>query len=545
MSEESQNMDRKSLRIVTDRTANWKALAKDCVCFANATGGSILIGVEDGATEPPVGQSIPKNLPVKIRKRIGELTVNVTIMTEVKTASNGAEYIELRVSRSHSPASTTEGRYFIRVSDECKPLIGDDILRLLEERSAQPWETLTTLGVSRKKVDKNKLEVFADGIRRSSRVKDSVKEKTDQELLDHYLMSEDQHLTNLGILLIGTRVDRAKLGTAPLVHFIKYDEQIQKVNKIPWDDYSLSPLELITTIWKEIPDFREHYEVSLGLFQQSVPAFDEKVVRELLVNAMVHRPYIQRGDIFLNLYPDRLEIINPGRLPLGVTPQNILHASRRRNDGLARIFHDLHLMEREGSGFDLIYERLLTAGRPVPSVTEGVDSVCVSIQRPIAKPEIIRFLNEIEKRYQLKQRERIALGLLAQTEGLSARELVRELELSSIEKLRPWLGRLVDMEIIKSAGRTQAKHYFVSPEQLNIAGIHVKTTLRRIEPHRLSQLILEDIQRYPGSRIGEIHQRIGKEINRSMLKRALANLVEANKIVMDGVRSGARYRLPD
>ena len=49
----------------------------------------------------------------------------------------------------------------------------------------------------------------------------------------------------------------------------------------------------------------------------------------------------------------------PGRLPLGVTPRNILHASRRRNDGLARVFDDLKLMDREGSGFDLMYDRML------------------------------------------------------------------------------------------------------------------------------------------------------------------------------------------
>ena len=72
---------------------------------------------------------------------------------------------------------------------------------------------------------------------------------------------------------------------------------------------------------------------------------------------------------------------NAGRPPLGVTPQNILHASRRRNDGLARIFHDLKLMEREGSGFDPMYDRLLTSGRAAPVVTEGVDSVHVVVQR--------------------------------------------------------------------------------------------------------------------------------------------------------------------
>ena len=119
----------------------------------------------------------------------------------------------------------------------------------------------------------------------------------------------------------------------------------------------------------DIPDFREQYELPDGLFRQYLPLYDEVVVRELLVNALVHRPYTQRGDIFLNLHPDRLEVINPGRLPLGVTPQNILHTTVRRNEQLARLFHDLKLMEREGSGFDKIYEVLLSkAGRRQNSV---------------------------------------------------------------------------------------------------------------------------------------------------------------------------------
>ncbi len=90
--------------------------------------------------------------------------------------------------------------------------------------------------------------------------------------------------------------------------------------------------------------------------------------RLLLVNALVHRPYTQRGDIFLNLHPDRLEMVNPGPLPLGVTPQNVLHTTVRRNEHLARLFHDLKLMEREGSGFDKIFEVLLSQGRPTPEL---------------------------------------------------------------------------------------------------------------------------------------------------------------------------------
>src|SRR4030067_636954 len=199
-------------------------------------------------------------------------------------------------------------------------------------------------------VEADKLARLLDGIRASDRVKDSVKEKGADELLAHYGLAQGGTLTRLGVLLLGGTADRRALGTAPLVQAIKYDEQGQKINKWVWDDCALSPVELVDAVWREVPDFRESYEVAEGLYRRSVPAYDEKVVRELLVNALVHRPYTQQGDIYLNLHPDRLEVVNPGRLPLGVTPPNMLHASRRRNEALARVFHDLGLMEGGGSG---------------------------------------------------------------------------------------------------------------------------------------------------------------------------------------------------
>jgi ATP-dependent DNA helicase RecG len=374
-------------------------------------------------------------------------------------------------------------------------------------------------------------------------VKASVKEKTPDELLSHYALAQGPSLTRLGVLLLGSTFDRRALGTAPLVQAIKYDEQGQKINKWVWDDNELSAVELVDAIWRELPDFRESYEVAEGLYRRSVPAYDEKVVRELLVNALVHRPYTQQGDIYLNLHPERLEVVNPGRLPLGVTPRNILHASRRRNEALARVFHDLGLMEREGSGFDLIYDRLLSQGRPAPLPEEGIDWVKVTIQRRIAKPEVMRLMAEADARYQLTQRERITLGVLAQTEGLTARELGAMLETDGPEELAVWLGRLQPLALVQTAGRTQGTRYFVDPDLLRGADLKVPTTLLRIEPHRLQELIREDLRRYPLSKIGEISERIGPEVNRSQLKRALAELVSQAAVEMQGERSGARYRL--
>jgi ATP-dependent DNA helicase RecG len=539
---EDQHTERKSLRLIIGKTADWDAMARVCVCFANGSGGQLWIGLEDGHDEPPCDQRVPGELMERLRKRVAELTVNVQALPSLQRAGNGGEFIELVVDRSPGVASTSDGRYFMRVADTCVPVLGDDVLRLASERPGRSWETLDS-GIPLARVDAEKLERFAAGIRASSRVKDSVREKSPRELLTHYGLAEGGTLTRLGVLLVGSAADRRALGTAPLVQVIKYDDQGKKINKWTWDDGSLSPLELVDAIWRDVPDFRESYEMADGMLRPSVPAYDEEVVRELLVNALVHRPYTQQGDIFLNLHPARLELVNPGRLPLGVTPRNILHASRRRNEGLARVFHDLGLMEREGSGFDLIYERLLTRGRPAPVTEEGPDSVKVTIQRRIAKPEVMHVITAADGQFQLTQRERITLGVLAQSEGMTARELAEMLGTPTAEAAATWLGRLPELGLVASSGRTKGTRYFVPPTLLKNSGINLPTSLRRIEPHRMEELVREDLRRYPRSRIGEISARIGPEVARTRLKRTLANLVQSGIAVMDGVKNGARYRL--
>ena len=541
MSQEGQLLDQKSLRAVTGKTADWNEIAKDCIAFSNATGGRLLLGIEDGQDAPPVGQHIPADLPDTVRRKLADRTVNVAVLPDVVTAPNGGQYIELRIPRALSVASTTDGRYFLRVADQSKPVTGEDVMRLASERSALPWETQTTLHISRADADTTKRDKLLQALRASDRVKASVKEKSDDELLDHYQLAQGNDLTNLGVLCLGRQHHRAQLTTAPVIQFIKYDERGQKVNKLVWDDHTQSPMEMIEAVWLEVPDFRERYELPDGLYRQNVPAFDEIVVRELLVNALVHRPYTQRGDIFLNLHPDRLEVVNPGPLPLGVTPQNVLHTTVRRNEHLARLFHDLKLMEREGSGFDKIFEVLLSQGRPAPELIETHDRVQVTVRRRILKPEVIDFIAKADQTYQLTQRERIALGLLAQHDALTARELAAKLELPSVEELQPWLKRLLDWHLVQSAGRTQATRYFVDPGLLRSLKFSGETTLKRIEPHRLAALVLEDLQRYPESAISDIHRRIGGEIHPKQVKRALEDLIGRGAVRFEGNKRWRRY----
>lgn len=544
MSLEGQDFERKSLRIIEGRTAKWDEIARHCVAFANARGGKLLIGFEDGEATPPTDQRIAIDLVERVRRRIGELTVNVTCAVQRESsAETGGEYLLVTVSRSLAPASTTDGRYYFRLADESKPLVGEQVQRLLNERNAQPWETLTTLQIPRSQTDPAKLASFTSAIRASSRVKASVKEKSDAELLDHYYLAIDRHLTNLGILCVGRRQDRVQLGAAPVIQFIKYDQDDRKVSKLSWDDHSLTPMELVEAVWQEIPDFRETYELPDGMFRQYVPAYDQRVVRELLVNALVHRPYTQRGDIYLNLYPDRLQVVNPGLLPLGVTPQNILHQSVRRNDEMARLFHDLELMEREGSGYDLLYEVLTSQGRKLPEVSEGADRVEVVVYRRVIKPIVVDFLAKLDEEFQLTQRERIALGILVQHEALAMRQLAEILELQDTASVNGWIGRLVRWEVVKQTGATKGTRYFVDPVLLDRLGLPSQTTLARIETHRLQALILEDLRWHPSSALSKIRERIGVEIPAHQIWEQLTALEREGKVVFEGKHRWRRYRL--
>jgi len=257
----------------------------------------------------------------------------------------------------------------------------------------------------------------------------------------------------------------------------------------------------------------------------------------------VHRPYTQGGDIFINLFPDRLEVHNPGLLPLGVTAANILHTSRKRNDHLAQVFYDLKLMEREGSGYDRLYEQLLASGRPGPKVQEGDDRVVVTVQRRIAHPEVIDLIGKADSSYQLQPRERTALGLIAQEEAVTAAQLAKALALRNADELRPWLGRLLDFGLVLTQGRTKGTSYRVNPDVLKATQYRGRTSLRGIERHRLRELVLRDLGIYGPSKRGAIHTRIGTEIPERTLRSELAAMVQAGLLTPLGEAGGRRYEL--
>lgn len=542
--EENSLYDKKSLREITGKSADWNEVAKDCVAFSNAQGGVIDYGIEDDADAPPADQKVSEEIAINLEKKISGKTQNVSVHAEIRTHENGGQYIRLHIARGTSSASTTSGKYFTRVSDESRPLTGDDITRLSAEKGYYRWEDEESKW-SWKDADKEKLNMLLQNLRNSNRVSDFVKQKEDKELLDYYFLTveESDKMTNLGVLFIGTQSQRGRLMNAPVVQCIQFDQYGDKVWKYLIDDFTKNPQEIIEAIWNNVPVWRESNEISDGLFRKEIPAYDEAVVRELTCNALVHRPYTVRGDIFINIHPDRIEVVNPGALPLGVTPQNILHKTVKRNGHFANLCYALRMMEREGSGYDKMYEVLLSNGKQIPIVEEGDDYVKAIVGRRIISQEAIKVIRYALQVTELRQKQIICLGLIAQHESISAADLIKLLNLKNRDALSPWLNKLVDDGIVETSGRKKGKEYRVCSHILKESGYKGQTSLKRIEPYRLRELIIEDLKIYECASLRDIQQRIGDEISYQKLWKQLDNMIKEGILESTGKNRWTKYRL--
>ncbi len=154
MNTEGQLLGQKSLCYALGQHKDADGLACDYVGFANAVGGTILLGMEEGQDEPPATQRVADDFADRLRKRLAQITVNVGVAVRKAVAGNGGEFVEIQVFRNEqSIAATSDRRYFIRVSE-------------------------------------------------------FVRGKADAELLEHYLFVRTGLLTNLGILWIGRQGTR-------------------------------------------------------------------------------------------------------------------------------------------------------------------------------------------------------------------------------------------------------------------------------------------------------------------------------------------------
>lgn len=114
--------------------------------------------------------------------------------------------------------------------------------------------------------------------------------------------------------------------------------------------------------------------------RRDVYSIPTEAIREVIINALVHASYAERGTpIRVAFHDDRIVVESPGLLMAGLTVDNLLGVSRLRNPDVARVFRDAGLIEQWGSGLPRVIEEVTAAGHGAPTIEEVVDRVRVTI----------------------------------------------------------------------------------------------------------------------------------------------------------------------
>lgn len=542
---EDKNRDYKSLRKVTGKTADLKSLAETCVCFANAQGGEIIIGFENKESTPPASQKIDPTVVNDVVKKLRGLTDGVGIVNpEIITHDNGGEYFILRILPStRTIATTSSGKVFIRISDNCFPVGNEELTALAAEKTAFQWELITARRITLNQAEHDKITSLVANLKASDKVSDFIKSKSVEEILEYYqLLSDEGYLTNLGVLWLGKPQQRAGLSYPITVQYIVYNEKEEKIRKMEWHFHLHNPMELLLEIEKEAVELTYSTELPDGLFRKTIRQYAPEVIRELLINAIAHKKYTISGDIFIEVFHDRMTITSPGGFPLGVTKNNILHERHRRNPHLIQLLSHLKLMEGEGSGYDLIFEKLSRDGKPLPEIENEFSKVAVTVYAGSVNPDVISILDYIDKHFRLTQKEFITLGIVATEKKILSTQLSGKLQLNHEDKMRSWIGSLIDRGILVSQGIKKGTEYLLNPALFAQAKLDITPSLKTLEPYKIEALIIEDLKYNGKSKLSDIQDRL-KEISKTDIQKAVYRMVDNDDLITEGAKRNRTYDL--
>jgi len=546
--QEDSNIDFKSLKKAIGQKSDVESLAETCVCFANAQGGKLVIGIENKESEPPANQKINIDEMNKVVSRLRSLTDGVGLANpEIIKHTNGGEYFVINILPStRIIATTSSGKVFVRITDNCYAVKSEELTDLAAEKNAFQWELVVAQKVTIQQADAEQFIFFINQIRNSNKVSDFIREKSDIEILEHYqLLSPEGYLTNLGILWLGTSAQRARLSYPITFQYLVYNEREEKIREKKYHFHQYNPMQLLLEIEKEAVELTYSSELSNGLFRDTIRNYPKEVIRELLINTIAHKRYTSSGDIFLEVYPDRIVFTNPGGLPLGISKDNILHERQRRNPHLIQTLHDLKLMEGEGSGYDLVYEKLSLDAKPFPEIESTFNKMAVTVQSGIIDEEALSVIDYINKHFQLTQKETITLGIVATRKKILATQLSVALQLNQEDKLKYWLGSLLDKNILISRGVKKGTEYLLNPDLFSQAKLNLTPSLKTIEPHKLEALILEDLKYNGKSGMAAIKERLSEvypnDIQKLVYKMARKGIIEKegadkNRVYFVGIK---------
>lgn len=356
---EDQWFDRKSVRVSP------KDLGPALSAFANAEGGTIVIGLHDGEIEgcrrhPDKVNSFRQ---AAIDFTVPPVTMAVSEVACVNSQGDADVLLILQVTPGDRVHEVRSGDCYLRIGDETRKLSFPQRQELEFDKGQSQYDGLPCPGVTMSDLDELFLEDYRQSIRAGS---------VSSLMRARYLLTRGGEITNAAYLLFGEHPQNVfPQAQVRVIRFLGDDRGTgARFSMEEGTDRRIEgPIPRCVTdaaaAIDELLPRRNHLAPS-GRFE-ATPIVPMDALLEGMVNAIVHRSYSLADHIRVEIFPSRVEIASPGRfpgLPSPIKPSQITRLPR--NPRIARVCADLRIGWELGEGIKRIFDEMRFAGLPAP-----------------------------------------------------------------------------------------------------------------------------------------------------------------------------------
>jgi predicted HTH transcriptional regulator len=426
------------------------------VAFANTSGGTLLVGVEDrtrhvrGVADPLDAEERLANLLSDnvLPRLVPELEVLPWRRTHVLAVQVHPSY-----SRPHYIKSAgSEKGVYVRVGSSNRQADRELIAELRRFASGESYDEEPLPDLDPEAIDfRAASELFAS--------KRKLK-KADLDTLHIVTKHQGRKVPTVGGLLLFGH-ERERRFPDAWIQAGRFDG-LDKVRLID----TLSIHSSLPNAVEEAIGFVQKHDLHgieiRGVRNTDTWTLPPAAVREGIINAAVHADYSQRGaPIRLAFFDDRLEIESPGLLPFGITVQDMRDGvSRLRNRVIGRVFRELGYIEQWGSGIKKMSEACRDAGIEEPRLEEVGTRFRVTIRRSSAPSQP-----------SLDETDLAIVAALSSGVGLTTNEIakrIRRTPRATRTRLLALVGRGLVQEVSSSLQDPRRQYFLVAlPSEAN------------------------------------------------------------------------------
>lgn len=456
-----------------------------CAALANERGGKLLLGVEQKQDKTGEATGTAAFLGT-YNKCSNEIIDELGIRVDVEELYYSEKRVLIFHVPSHKSGSVVRstGKYKIpmRAGESLREMDDLTLKTIMNETSPDfSMQTVPSLHIT--DLDPSAVATIRRLCAEHVKNKNYLSCSEQQLLIDLGLMC-DNGINYAGLILLGSKQALDRLLPQAEIVF----EWRQVPGKIPHDfrkNWRQSFLTIIDDIWRELENRNIRTPFQQGFIQREVFAFDERSIREAVLNAVTHRDYSIAGQVtFITASPDGFLIESPGGFLPGITAENAVFSRAWRNQRLAEVFEKAGLVERSGQGLDLIFEQSIRSGKGKPDLSTSTSHlVKLFIPALLKDPEFILFLEKIINEQQI---------------GFSFAEM---LELENIRNLQrvtnsDFKKKFTSLGLIEKLGTTSDASYILSHRYYSHAGKKgIHTRLSNLKREKYKQMIIDHLSR--------------------------------------------------